>query len=142
MNSIQRELLQLLRSGGLEETGVPSNLLSAGHNRFSFSGLVCELYRRHHPGEAYWARLGRSQALRFEGREYHTEMPQRVARWAGLRNPRGSIPPEAEPLMKMKTRRGEWEVRSLTAAHECGRDFAGMADIIGERSRDIFREDG
>lgn len=65
-------------------------------------------------------------------------MPQAVARWAGLRDPRGTVPPEAGPLATLATRAGRWEIRSLTATYESGRSFAQMADIILERSPDIF----
>ena len=137
MNSIQEQLVAMLRSGELEQTPVPSNTLCTGMKTFSFSGMVCELYRIHHPGEAEWISGRRGMMpLRFEGRDHHTSMPGRIARWMELRDPWGNIRREAEPLLI----REKWKIHDLTSAYESGMSFGEIAALIEERSRDIFSE--
>ena len=134
MNDIQRELAEALRSGEAGQTPIPSNLLSTGNNRFSFSGLACEIYRRHHSQEGSWVLSGRNRAFRFEERDHHTRMPEKIARWIGLLDAQGNVQKKAGDL---KTN-GKWEIRSLSGIYEYGTDFPEMADLIEERAQDIF----
>ena len=137
MNRQQRELVELLRSGELGEDN-RSTLLHPGPRRYSLAGAVCEMYRRNHPGEAFWHRdptdNRTSSSFRFQGETFHTAPPGRVARWMGLHNRHGGIHRQAPPLVMQ----GRWEVRTLTAAYECGLSFRELADLIEDRAQDLF----
>ena len=97
MNDIQRELAEALRSGEAGQTPIPSNLLSTGNNRFSFSGLACEIYRRHHSQEGSWILSGRNRAFRFEERDHHTRMPEKSPGGSGCWTRRETFRRRPEP---------------------------------------------
>ena len=136
MNQQQRELIQFLRSGEIQELPERSNILSRSSRAYSLNGAICEIYRRHHPTRAYWQPYGTSRKFRCDGASYYTVPPGSVARWMGLRNEHGAVERGTPPLIS----RDGWPVRNLTALYECGLSLAEIADLIEERAQDLFQD--
>lgn len=121
---IKAEWIQELRSNKFKQThGTLRKRVGEGEYNHCCLGVLGEIAIRH--GQARWGLLGLIPAGGDEA--YSGVLPDEVAEWAGLKDPRGALPFKFHPKIKANMNVGE---ACLTHLNDSNVPFEEIADII------------
>lgn len=98
---------------------------------FCCLGVLCELYRRHHP-EVSWREYGGDLTPSFELLHNLSYLPQEVVRWAGLHEPDPHVTVTIEDHERLKLLDRPTSGRRLSVLNDRGYTYDEIAAKIEE----------